>query len=272
MNRMTGKGISGAGFVHATGVAWTAALHALAVALAWFGLSGPVTTEPVPIQVRFVELAPERPAPEPPKVVQFVPPPPKPAEPEAVPDKPVPEKVPEKLPEKKPVRKKVERPVARKPDVAPKKEELATPVPVEDVAQAETEAAPAPAPAPAPQPVATQPPRDPAPQSVLASASAPAQAPVIAPRFDAAYLRNPAPAYPRASRRLGEQGRVILRVCVEPDGRPSALEVHQSSGSARLDEAALNAVRQWSFVAARRGTEKVTAWVLVPMDFRLKNS
>lgn len=264
MNRMTGTGFSGAGAMHLSGIAWTASLHALAAALAWFGLSGPVTTPPVPIQVRFVELAPELPAPEPPKVAQFVPPPPKPAVPETVPEKPVVEKVPEKKPEKKIVRKKTKPPVAKKPDIAPKKIEPAAPAPVEEVAQAEAE--PMPVPAAAPAPARLRP--DPAP----ALASAAPQAPVIAPRFDAAYLRNPAPAYPRASRRLGEQGRVILRVCVEPDGRPSALEVHQSSGSARLDEAALKAVRQWSFVAARRGNENVTAWVLVPMDFRLKNS
>lgn len=264
MKQMAGTGFSGAGAMHLSGIAWTASLHALAAALAWFGLSGPVTTQPVPIQVRFVELAPEQPTPEPPKVAQFVPPPPTPAVPEVVPEKPVVEKIPEKKPEKKPVRKKAEPPVVKKPDIAPKKAEPAVSAPAEDTAPSESE------PAPVAAPVPVQPRSDPAPAPALASAAP--QAPVIAPRFDAAYLRNPAPAYPRASRRLGEQGRVILRVCVEPDGRPSALEVHQSSGSTRLDEAALNAVRQWSFVAARRGNEKVTAWVLVPMDFRLKNS
>ncbi|HEY0879411.1 MAG TPA: energy transducer TonB, partial [Zeimonas sp.] len=89
---------------------------------------------------------------------------------------------------------------------------------------------------------------------------------------DAAYLRNPAPKYPRASRRLGEQGRVVLRVRVEADGRPSQCEVQRSSGSSRLDEAALAAVRRWSFISARRGDEKVAAWVLVPMEFRLNDS
>ncbi|HEY0876984.1 MAG TPA: energy transducer TonB [Zeimonas sp.] len=116
------------------------------------------------------------------------------------------------------------------------------------------------------RPTSTTPP-DVAPAPSIASA-----APVSAPRFDAAYLRNPAPEYPRASRRLGEQGRVVLRVRVEPDGSPSQLEVQRSSGSPRLDDAALDAVRRWSFVAARRGDEKVAAWVLVPMEFRLNGS
>jgi protein TonB len=95
--------------------------------------------------------------------------------------------------------------------------------------------------------------------------------PMQAPRFDAAYLRNPPPAYPRASRRLGEEGRVVLRVRVERDGSPSRLEVQASSGSSRLDEAAFDAVRHWHFVAARRGDDNVAAWVLVPIEFRLDN-
>src|SRR5690606_8953248 len=124
-----------------------------------------------------------------------------------------------------------------------------------------------------PDPMPAAPSSQPAPAAQVAAApAAPAAAPVEAPRYDAAYLRNPPPAYPRASRRLGEQGRVVLRVRVEANGRPSRLEVQASSGSPRLDDAALDAVRRWSFVAARRGSESVAAWVLVPLEFRLNDS
>ena len=74
------------------------------------------------------------------------------------------------------------------------------------------------------------------------------------------------------SRRLGETGRVLLRVKVSPDGLALDVSIAQGSGSARLDEAARDAVRQWRFVPARRGEEAVAASVLVPIVFRLENA
>ena len=90
-----------------------------------------------------------------------------------------------------------------------------------------------------------------------------------APRFDAAYLNNPAPAYPSLSRRLGEEGRAVLRVFVAPDGRPREVHLQISSGYSRLDHAAQQSVAQWRFLPARRGQEAVGAWVLVPVSFNL---
>jgi protein TonB len=103
-----------------------------------------------------------------------------------------------------------------------------------------------------------------------ATPAAPA-APVIAARFDADYLHNPPPAYPPISRRLGEEGRVVLRAHVLPDGRADNVEIRQSSGSPRLDAAALDTVRRWRFVPARQGSEAIASWVLVPIAFRLEN-
>lgn len=96
--------------------------------------------------------------------------------------------------------------------------------------------------------------------------------PVVAPRFDADYLDNPAPAYPHRARIAREQGVVTLHVLVGADGRAQELRVHRGSGSQRLDEAALEAVRRWKFVPARRGAETVAAPVLVPIRFTLKES
>jgi protein TonB len=93
--------------------------------------------------------------------------------------------------------------------------------------------------------------------------------PQTPPKFDAAYLLNPKPAYPSMSRRLGEEGRVMLWVMVEADGLPSKVEVRTSSGHARLDQAAVDAVRNWKFVPARRGSEPVSAPVIVPLSFAL---
>ena len=91
------------------------------------------------------------------------------------------------------------------------------------------------------------------------------------PRFDAGYLKNPAPAYPPASRRLGEEGRVVLRVLVDRDGVPGEVAIKTSSGFPRLDQAAEDAVRRWKFVPARQGDEAVRAAVLVPIVFNLRD-
>lgn len=92
---------------------------------------------------------------------------------------------------------------------------------------------------------------------------------VVPPRFDAGYLQNPEPDYPSLSKRLGEEGKVILRVLVNADGLPEQLEIRQSSGHPRLDQAALGTVRRWRFTPARRGAERLAAWVLVPLSFQL---
>jgi protein TonB len=127
------------------------------------------------------------------------------------------------------------------------------------------------APPPTPEPL---PPIE-APVAPVAAAPAPEPAPppppVTPPRFNAAYLNNPPPAYPLESRQTGEQGRVVLRVFVNESGLPQEIQVRTSSGFSRLDNTAQETVRRWKFVPARRGDTAVGAWVLVPMTFRLSN-
>lgn len=89
-------------------------------------------------------------------------------------------------------------------------------------------------------------------------------------RFGAGYLNNPAPPYPPASRRLGEEGKVILRVRVSPEGNADEVELKTSSGSPRLDDSARRTVRRWQFIPARRGGTAVESWVLVPILFKLE--
>ena len=92
----------------------------------------------------------------------------------------------------------------------------------------------------------------------------------VPPRFDADYLENPPPGYPLVSRRLGEQGRVLLSVRVSPQGRPERIELAGSSGHPRLDHAARAAVAGWRFMPAHRHGAAVGAWVQVPLVFRLE--
>jgi protein TonB len=142
---------------------------------------------------------------------------------------------------------------------------------------------------PKPNPVAKTASQAVAPMPILAApaeAPAPAAAPqresprpvaaiepptVVAPVFNADYLENPAPPYPALSRRLGEQGKVILRVLVNAGGTADEVQVRTSSGHARLDETASETVRRWRFAPARRGAEAVPAWVLIPISFRLES-
>lgn len=88
--------------------------------------------------------------------------------------------------------------------------------------------------------------------------------------FDAAYLKNPPPIYPSISRRLGEQGKVELRVQVSAEGLAEQIELRLGSGFPRLDEAAREAVRRWRFAPARRGSTAISAWVIVPVNFQLQ--
>jgi len=99
----------------------------------------------------------------------------------------------------------------------------------------------------------------------------PATVAVTQPRFDAAYLNNPKPLYPAISRRFGEEGKVVLRVQVAADGSATDVEIRQTSGFARLDAAAREAVVRWRFVPAKQGDVPITAAVLVPIVFNLES-
>ena len=90
-------------------------------------------------------------------------------------------------------------------------------------------------------------------------------------RFDAAYLKNPPPTYPLASRRQQESGKVLLKVFVNPEGLPVTVDIAQSSHSTRLDEAARQAVSRWRFIPAKIGDRTITAEVIVPIIFKLED-
>jgi protein TonB len=143
--------------------------------------------------------------------------------------------------------------------------QLPTPPEPQQIIASTTEA-PTPALAPAPPPpapVTVAPLAQPQPAPVVA-------VPVVPPNFSADYLDNPPPVYPPLSRRVGEQGKVMLRVLVNAKGTVDKVELRTSSGSNQLDDAALDAVKRWRFVPARQGDQPVAAWVLIPITFSLK--
>lgn len=84
------------------------------------------------------------------------------------------------------------------------------------------------------------------------------------------YKINPPPRYPRAAKRRGSQGTVVLSVFVDAQGHVANLWIFESSGYRVLDTAALEAVKKWSFEPGRKGSTKVAMWVNVPVRFELR--
>ena len=112
-----------------------------------------------------------------------------------------------------------------------------------------------------PAPAATAPAAPPAP---------PAPPAIQLPSSNADYLQNPKPAYPPLSRRLGEQGKVLVRVLIGTDGVPKKAEMRQSSGFERLDQSALSTVLKWRYVPGKRGGVAEEMWFNVPINFVLE--
>lgn len=110
----------------------------------------------------------------------------------------------------------------------------------------------------------------PAPPSETAIAATPATTGAVAQELKTSHRVDP--TYPPMSRRLSEQGTVRLKVLVDERGRPRDVEIAQSSGFTRLDEAATQAVRKWRFVAATDGVKAITAWTQVAVTFKLTNA
>jgi protein TonB len=121
-------------------------------------------------------------------------------------------------------------------------------------------------PQPAAPPIAAPVAAMPAPAPV----AAPAPAKVELPSTDADYLQNPKPAYPPMSKRLGEQGRILVRVLIGVDGTAKEAQLKQSSGFDRLDQAALDTVRKWRYVPGKRGGVPEAMWFTVPINFVLE--
>lgn len=107
------------------------------------------------------------------------------------------------------------------------------------------------------------------PPPVVAKAEPPPEPEVIPPRSDASSLNNPKPAYPAMSRRLAEQGKVLLEVFILANGKVGEIKIKQSSGFKRLDDAAMQAVRQWQYQPAKRGNQPIDFWYVQPIAFSL---
>lgn len=133
-------------------------------------------------------------------------------------------------------------------------------------------AVPEPSAEPSPEPAPPAPPEPPV--VVVAAPAPPAPPPPAATRELPAsaiqYLEPPDPVYPRASRRSGEAGLVVVRVFVGTDGQPKQLQLLQSSGFARLDDAALEGVRRARFKPPTENGQPTAGWARIPIPFELE--
>lgn len=83
---------------------------------------------------------------------------------------------------------------------------------------------------------------------------------------------NTPPNYPLEALQAGIEGRVLIRVYIEENGRVATASIHSTSGSTSLDNAALSAVRDWRFEPAQRGGEPAAHEVIIPVRFSIRRS
>ena len=99
---------------------------------------------------------------------------------------------------------------------------------------------------------------------------APAAAPRVVSASQLGFLVPPNTLYPARSRKVGEQGTVMVRVLVDVAGRPAQVTLETSSGHPALDEAAMSAVRGAQFRPYSEGGVAKTVLVRVPINFVLQ--
>ncbi|SAK65605.1 TonB-like protein [Caballeronia fortuita] len=212
-------------------------IHAALLGVALTTRNAPL---PRPIEAKSItaQLISETPQPAPQPVAVETPPPPK----------PVPQPVPKPQP---------------KPKVKPKVEPKPTPMPVTE--------APSQIAAPAPEPTPPAPPAPPQP--------APAAPAIGKPSMDLAAPKNVAhlscniaqPDYPAMSKRRGETGTAVIRLTVGLSGKIENVTLQKSSGSSRLDDAALDAVRGSACSPYKENGEAIRATATVPFVFSLND-
>jgi protein TonB len=164
--------------------------------------------------------------------------------------KALPEPAPVKLqPAKKPVVKPKQERLVAKSAVAPEQKQVESlPEPVVEQAKES-------------KPVAAAPPR----QMQTGPVTLSSELSVSCPKLTA-------PDYPAISRRMGEEGKLVLRVELDETGHIDEAKVINSSGYDRLDAAALTAVKSWQCNPSLRNGQPVRAVALQPFNFVLQGN
>ncbi|HYA13048.1 MAG TPA: energy transducer TonB [Syntrophales bacterium] len=84
-----------------------------------------------------------------------------------------------------------------------------------------------------------------------------------------AFIHREMPVYPMLARRLGKEGRVVLKLLIDRNGLLQNIEVIEPSGFG-FTEAAIEALKKSTFVPAKRNGEKVASQAILAVRFNLK--
>lgn len=95
--------------------------------------------------------------------------------------------------------------------------------------------------------------------------------PDVGASVDISSKRLNPPVYPQEAQWAGHQGRVLLIIDVDADGKVIQVTIGESSGHRSLDRAAVRAARRWRFNPAIVDGKRVPGRVPVPVSFVLTN-
>ncbi|WP_038141808.1 energy transducer TonB [Thiothrix lacustris] len=250
---------------HLTGFGVSTALHVglalLLMPMLFAAEKKPEEPPVLPVELSMFEPKAPEPAPEPvPQVAPEPPPPPPPPPPPKPKPKPKEKPKPEKPKPEKKVKKPLPKPKPPEKDLRKEQEERERREELKREQEQQQHQARENAQRQAQQRAQQE-------KAARAAAAAQNEVPVISnPRY-----RSPprAPEYPRRAMESGTEGTVIVRANVNTGGSVTAARVHQSSGNASLDAAAVKAVRGWKFVPAARNGQNIESIVQVPVNFRI---
>ncbi|MFJ5429944.1 TonB family protein [Pectobacterium actinidiae] len=79
----------------------------------------------------------------------------------------------------------------------------------------------------------------------------------------------PQPDYPRRAKRLQQEGNVLVRLVISPEGRLIRHDIARSSGYDALDQAAIDAVAQARCTPYSENGQAITVMTVQPVNFRL---
>ncbi len=129
---------------------------------------------------------------------------------------------------------------------------------------------PEPVVAPAPVPMAA-----PQPEPVAETATADSQEQIATLQEDKGVVTEATPlagisaSYPRMSQRRGEEGTVVLAIEVLASGKAGTVEIIESSGFRRLDDAANAAAKNARYIPAKQFGRNVDSKLIQPLMFEL---
>ncbi len=91
----------------------------------------------------------------------------------------------------------------------------------------------------------------------------------IAVEKEPQFINQVKPVYPEIARKAGIEGRVVLRVLIDKDGKPQKAQILKNPGTDIFDEAAIASVMQSSYSPAIQNGRPVKCWLTVPIKFTL---